>query len=84
MNRRRFLNIALLASTALASGAASALTFQSCSGVSGISPCAELMRHKTLVAELRVSLEKRGLSPAQSDAILARAVCPYCGQLLIG
>ena len=84
MNRRHFLNLAMLTGTALAGGTANALTLQACGSISGTGACGEALRHKRLLADLRVSLEKRGLTPAQTDALLARAVCPYCGQLLIG
>ena len=85
MNRRRFLASSLLGSTALAvTTAAQALTRQSCGLYPMMPGCQELLRHKSLVADLRVSLAKRGLTTTQIDAVLARAVCPYCGQLLIG
>lgn len=85
MNRRRFLRTTLLLGTSLAGApAAIALTQESCVKYPGISACRELSRHHTLLADLKASLLKRGLTAVQAQSILATAVCPYCGALLIG
>jgi hypothetical protein len=85
MNRRRFLRTALLLGTSLAGAqAALALTRESCVKYPATPACRELLRHRTLLADLKASLLKRGLTAAQAQSILATAVCPYCGALLIG
>ena len=85
MNRRRFLTASLLAGTGLASAsAAMALTRESCVRYPATPACRELLRHRALLADLRASLLKRGLTAAQAQRVLATAVCPYCGALLIG
>lgn len=85
MNRRRFLTAALLAGTAMAGApAAMALTRENCVKYPANPACRELLRHRTLLADLRASLLKRGLTAAQAQSILATAVCPYCAALLIG
>jgi hypothetical protein len=68
----------------LAADRAHAFTPLDCASHPGDAACRELLRHKTLVADLEKDIEKRGLSPAQRQAILAKAVCPFCGELLIG
>jgi hypothetical protein len=85
MDRRRFLTLGLLSGTALAgSSKAWALTRESCDVYPNTAPCREVMRHKALIVDLEKALAKRGLSPAQIQTAMARAVCPYCGQLLLG
>jgi hypothetical protein len=85
MNRRRFLTASLLAGTSLACPpVALALTRDSCVKYPATPACHELRRHQTLLADLRMSLVKKGLTAAQTQNILAQAVCPYCGALLIG
>ena len=85
MDRRRFLTLSLFSGTALARApAAMALTRQSCVSYPATPACRELLRHRALIAELKASLRKRGLTPKQAQEILATAVCPYCGALLIG
>ena len=86
MDRRRFLSTTVFSGIALAglAGRASAFSEQSCDPTSATPACRELLRHHELVAQLQASLEKRGLDEAQHKAILASAVCPFCGQLLIG
>jgi hypothetical protein len=86
MDRRRFLSTTVLSGFAIAGLAsrASAFSQESCDPSSAVPACRELIRHHELVAQLEASLEKRGLDEAQRKAILASAVCPFCGQLLIG
>lgn len=85
MNRRRFLAASLLAGTGLAGApAAMALTRDSCEKFPAMPACRELLRHRTLLADLEGALRKRGLTAVQQREILATAVCPYCGALLIG
>ena len=77
MNRRRFLRTALLLGTSLAGApAAMALTRDSCVRYPATPACRELLRHRSLLADLRASLLKRGLTTAQAQSVLAKAVCP--------
>ena len=89
MDRRRFLSTTMLSGVGLAAGAAvatpaRALEITSCDAAAGTPACVQLLRHHELLAQLRASLAARGLSPAQQQAVLAKAICPFCGQPLIG
>jgi hypothetical protein len=69
-------------------GSAHAFTVQSCgTGASGPSACGEFREHyrfhKELIAAIDVEFNKLHISPAEQRAILARAICPICGQPLI-
>jgi hypothetical protein len=70
-------------------GSARALTVQSCSvAATGQTACGEFQDHyrlhKQLLAELKRKLDAQHLSPAQEQAVLAQAVCPFCGAPLLG
>ena len=91
MNRRRFLSGTMLGGAALVGFASSARAFsmQSCgAAATGESACGEFQDHyrlhKQLLAELKRKLDAQHLSPAQEQAALAQAICPICGQPLIG
>jgi len=86
MDRRRFLSTTVLSGAALAAlgGKAMAFSEQSCSDVPGTAACRELIRHHELLAQLEASLKAKGLDAAQRKAVLAAAICPFCGQPLIG
>jgi len=86
MDRRHFLSATALSGIGLAALASSARAFDQkvCDAGSTDPACRELIRHHELVAQLEESLAKRGLDDAQRKAILASAVCPFCGQLLLG
>jgi hypothetical protein len=86
MNRRRFLSTTVLSGAALAGLASHANAFSErvCDAASADPACRELIRHHQILAQLETSLAERGLDDAQRKAILATAVCPFCGQPLIG
>ena len=89
MDRRRFLSTTVLSGVALAGMAgaatrASAFSQQACDATTTDPACRELIRHHELLAQLETTLAERGLTDAQRQAVLAAAVCPFCGQLLIG
>jgi hypothetical protein len=91
MNRRRFLSSTMLGSAAAVglAGSAHAFTIQSCNATAkGESACGEFQQHiqfhKKLLADLKREFDRLHLSPAQQQAVLAQAICPICGQPLIG
>jgi nitrous oxide reductase len=86
LNRRRFLGSTMLSGAALIglAGTAGAFSVQSCGSTASATACDEIHRHKQLLADLKRELDKRHLSPEQEQAVLATAVCPFCGALLLG
>jgi hypothetical protein len=86
MDRRHFLSTTVLSGVALAglAGRASAFSEQACDPSSADPACRELIRHHELLAKLDASLAERGIDEPHRKAILAAAVCPFCGQPLIG
>lgn len=86
MDRRGFLSTTILSGIALTglAGTAQAFTEEKCDPTSATPACRELLRHHELLAQLETTLEQRGLNDAQRKAILAYAICPFCGQPLIG
>ena len=86
MDRRRFLSTSFLSGIALAgfAGTARAFTEEKCEPSSPSLACKELVRHRELLAQLQTTLQQRGLDEEQRKAILAYAVCPFCGQPLNG
>ena len=86
MDRRRFLSTSVLSGLALTAVASRANAFsqQSCDALPGTPACRELMRHHELLAQLEAALAKKGLDEKQRQAVLAAAICPFCGQPLIG
>ncbi len=70
-------------------GSARAFNIQSCGATAeGASACGEFQDHyrlhKELLAQLKRKLDAQHLSPAQEQAMLAKAVCPFCGAPLLG
>jgi hypothetical protein len=70
-------------------GSARAFTVQSCEGTAtGETACGEFQNHyrlhQKLLAGLKRKLDQAHLSPAQEQATLAQAVCPFCGEPLLG
>lgn len=86
MDRRRFLSSTVLSGAALAAMAGSAHAFSQtdCTATPGTTACKEIVRHQEILADLNAMLIKKGLSAEQRHAILVAAVCPFCGQPLIG
>jgi len=86
MNRRRFLSTTALGALAAAALGASAraLSVQSCDGDVVDKICSELARHDNLLIELKAQLAQQNLTNDQRRAILAAAICPFCGQPLLG
>jgi hypothetical protein len=86
MHRRHFLSSTILGGAAIlgAAGSAKAFTMQSCGDGAAASACNELERHHQLLAELKQKLDAMHLTPAQEQAVMANAVCPFCGEPLIG
>ena len=86
MNRRRFLSSTVLSGVALAglTQGARAFSQQKCDTSSPALACAELIRHHELLAKLELTLAERGLDGKQRQAVLAAAICPFCGQPLVG
>lgn len=86
MNRRRFLSTSMLtgAAVVLSAGSAHAFSQDSCADLPGTKACLEIARHQEILAQLNAMLEKKGLSEEQRHAILVAAICPFCGQPLIG
>jgi hypothetical protein len=90
MNRRHFLSSTTL-SAALGgatliglSGSAKAFSTESCATAAGTPACREMVRHHELLAQINDMLNKKGVSDAERKDILAAAICPFCGQPLIG
>lgn len=91
MNRRRFLSSTMLGGAALVglAGTARAFNMQTCNtAAQGDTACGEFQDHyrlhKQMLADLKRKLDAQGLTPAQEQVILAKAVCPICGMPLIG
>lgn len=86
MDRRRFLSTTVLSGIGLAAATsrASAFSEQACVPSSTSQACRELIRHHELLAQLDAELAKKGLNEAQRKTLLASAICPFCGQPLIG
>jgi hypothetical protein len=86
MHRRRFLSTTALGGLGLAALAPKAFAFteEKCTTHAGDPACKEILRHETLLADLDAALAKKGLDAAQRHAVLAKAICPFCGELLIG
>jgi len=86
VDRRHFLSTTLLSGAALVgfAGQARAFSQQDCSATPGTVACQELMRHHELLAKLDDALKAKGLDAEQRKAVLATAICPFCGQPLIG
>jgi hypothetical protein len=84
MNRRFFLSSTMLVGVAALARPAQAFTNVSCSEGDTSLACREILRHHELVAQMTALLEQKGMSAAERQAVLAKAVCPFCGQLLIG
>ncbi len=82
MDRRGFLlaTVAGGVGLGLAGGRADALVLEECGAGEGSPACRELVRHRDLVAEIERLLAERGLSDAERRAVLAFALCPFCGQ----
>lgn len=68
----------------LAGTRAEAFTQVDCTTHPHMGGCTELMRHKTLLADLDREFIRRGVPEAERKALEAQAICPFCGQLLIG
>jgi hypothetical protein len=86
MKRRDFLSSSALVSAGVAGLArqARAFTLQSCESDSQSAACLEIARHNDVLAQISALLDKKGLSPAERQAALRTAVCPFCGQPLSG
>jgi hypothetical protein len=86
MDRRRFLSATFLSGIGMvtATGQARAFSEQACDPSSTDTACRELIRHHELLAQLESELVKKGLNESQRKAVLASAICPFCGQPLIG
>ena len=86
MDRRRFLSTTILSGIAIAgvAGSARAFTEEKCDPNSATLACRELIRHHELIAQLEATLQQRGLDEERRKAILAYAICPFCGQPLNG
>lgn len=86
MDRRRFLSTTILSGIVAAgfAGTANAFSEQKCDPSNTDLACKELIRHHELLAQLQATLAQRGLNEEQRKAILAAAICPFCGQPLIG
>ncbi len=86
MSRRRFLATTALSGAGLAAlaGTSSAFTMRECGKDASAVACDEVQRHKQLLVDLRRLLQQENLSPAEQQALLAKAVCPFCGAPLLG
>jgi hypothetical protein len=86
VNRRRFLATTALSGAALTalSGAARAFTMRQCGKDASAVACDEVQRHKQILVDLRRLLQQENLSPEEQQALLAKAVCPFCGAPLLG
>lgn len=85
MNRRRFLSTTVLSSLGLMAltAPAKAFTEEKCSQTN-TPACRELAQHRDVLAQLNAMLAKKGLNDEQRREVLAAALCPFCGQPLIG
>jgi hypothetical protein len=86
MNRRDFLSTTALASLGFAAFATSAraLSVQDCSTDAGTVACTEIARHDNIRAQLEALIKEQGLTEDQRKAALAAAICPFCGQPILG
>jgi len=86
MDRRYFLSTTALGGLAVAALAkpARALSVQDCSEDPDGAVCSELVRHDNLRTQIEALLTERGVSDDQRKAVLAAAICPFCGQPLFG
>jgi hypothetical protein len=86
MNRRHFLSTTGLAGFGLAAFATSAraLSVQDCTADPNSAVCSEVARHDNIRAQLEALLKDEGLSEEQRKVALAAAICPFCGQPLLG
>ena len=81
MDRRRFFR-AVGGSLALAVAAdrAHAFAVEVCSEESNSPACRELLRHQDIRTQLDLMLKEHGFATDQREALLAAAMCPFCGQ----
>jgi hypothetical protein len=81
MDRRKFLG-AVGGSVAIAAAAnrAHAFAVEVCSEESSSPACRELLRHRDVRAQLDLMLKEYGVADEQREALLAAAMCPFCGQ----
>jgi hypothetical protein len=90
MDRRRFLSSTMLSGLGVGLGLVlgarqtHAFTTVDCVRHAADAGCTELLRHKTLLADLDRDLAGRGVPEAKRKALEATAICPFCGELLIG
>jgi hypothetical protein len=83
MDRRRFLSSTMLSGLGIAvlAAPAKALTIEKCEETGDLA-CRELARHEALIDQINSLLAQNGLDEAQRRAIMASAVCPFCGRPL--
>ena len=87
MKRRNFLSSTILAGAGVAglpSRPARAFTVQNCDDVDESAACREIANHNDVLAQINALLESKGMSPAERQAALSTALCPFCGQPLNG
>lgn len=85
MNRRYFLSTTALSGLGLVtlSGAARAFSLQECEADPRTAACNTIAEHDDVIAQLNAMLVEKGVDEGQRRSILASALCPFCGQLLL-
>jgi len=85
MNRRHFLSSTVLSSLGamVLAGSARAFDIIDCQQTKDTA-CRELAQHREILAQLQAMLSQKDLTEEQRRAILASALCPICGQPLLG
>lgn len=81
MNRRRFFGaVGGSVALALAAQRAQAFSVEVCREGSNVPACRELLRHRDIRTQLDLMLKEQGLPDDQREALVAAAMCPFCGQ----
>jgi hypothetical protein len=84
MNRRTFLGtVGGSLAVAMAAHRADAFVVEECTAESSSSACRELLRHRDVVVQLDAMLKEHGLSDEERQAVLAAAMCPFCGESVV-
>jgi hypothetical protein len=81
MDRRRFFGtVGAGLALAVTTNRAHAFTVEVCNDESSAPACRELLRHRDIRAQLDLMLKEHRLADDQREALLAAAMCPFCGQ----
>jgi len=79
MNRRMFLSSTIAGSLGMLAAPVAAHAFSEQSCTASDPACKAVAEHAELRARIDAYLRGKGLSDAEREAAMARAVCPFCG-----